>query len=74
MCQSTLETSLVEMWLKFLSFALCLTFSFGFIQEITFYTELGAGGNAFRFRTKEPNLAAHQFFLTDVKSLCYKGL
>ncbi|XP_021963508.1 uncharacterized protein LOC110858934 [Folsomia candida] len=61
------------MLLKFVSFALCLSFSLGFVQEIMLYTEPDAGGSGLIFRTKEPDLTQHQFILRDVKSFCSRG-
>lgn len=63
----------IEMLLKFVSFALCLSFSLGFVQEIMLYTEPDAGGSGLIFRTKEADLTQHQFILRDVKSFCSRG-
>ncbi|XP_021967840.1 uncharacterized protein LOC110862938 [Folsomia candida] len=59
--------------LRLFSFATCIYFVVGFMQELTFYTEVNSGGNAFRFRTKEPDLTHYSELLRDVKSYCSIG-
>ncbi|XP_035712613.1 uncharacterized protein LOC118437575 [Folsomia candida] len=62
------------MLLPLLWLAACLNFAVGYVQEITFYTEPDQEGNAFRFRTKEPDLSPHySVLLGEVKSFCYIG-
>ncbi|OXA42524.1 uncharacterized protein LOC118438803 [Folsomia candida] len=61
------------MSLRLFAFVTILSVALGYVQEWTFYTEPNSGGNAFRFRTREPDLTQHQFFLRDVKSYCYQG-
>ncbi|XP_021951949.2 uncharacterized protein LOC110848907 [Folsomia candida] len=68
------RTSVIEMLLPLLWLAACLNFAVGYVQEITLYTEPNQEGNAFRFRTKEPDLSPHySVLLGEVKSHCYMG-
>ncbi|XP_035713125.1 uncharacterized protein LOC118437841 isoform X2 [Folsomia candida] len=40
----------------------------GFVQELTLYTEPGQGGDALRFKSKEPDLTTYLPHLRNVKS------
>lgn len=51
----------------------CLYFASAYVQELTLYTEPDNGGNSFRFRTKEPDLAPYLPLLADMKSWCLQG-
>ncbi|XP_021967128.1 uncharacterized protein LOC110862256 [Folsomia candida] len=62
------------MLVRFLYLAAFFTLVVGFIQEVTFYTEPGYQGYAYRFRTKEADLTPHYTdLLLQVKSYCYIG-
>ncbi|XP_035701661.1 uncharacterized protein LOC118433627 [Folsomia candida] len=61
------------MLLKIFFFALCVSFSLGYVQELMFFTEPNAVGTELIFRTKEPHLTQYQYFLTNVKSWCFNG-
>ncbi|OXA54755.1 hypothetical protein Fcan01_11730 [Folsomia candida] len=61
------------MLLRVFSFVTYLHVTLCFVQEMTFYTEPDYGGNAFRFRTKEPDLTAYWPIWVEVKSWCGNG-
>ncbi|XP_035712157.1 uncharacterized protein LOC118437319 [Folsomia candida] len=61
------------MFLQLLSFATCVYFTVGYVQEITFYPEPDYGGNATRFQSKEPDVTPYSELLRNVKSYCLQG-
>ncbi|OXA46082.1 hypothetical protein Fcan01_19313 [Folsomia candida] len=62
------------MFFRLFFFVSYVSIASGFVQELTLYTEPGQGGDALRFKSKEPDLTTYLPHLRNVKSWCAKGL